>query len=65
MASHNVFYDDQAAGNKSVRILGLRRRTFFIILAILVLLIVITGAVLGGVLGSRAANDSVVTQSSS
>jgi hypothetical protein len=61
--SHDVFDGDQAAGNTSVRILGLRRRTFFIILVILVL--VVTGAVLGGVLGSRAANDSGVTRSSS
>jgi hypothetical protein len=64
--SHDVFDEDRAAGNTSVRILGLRRRTFFIILVILVILVlVVTGAVLGGVLGSRAANDSGVTRSSS
>ena len=54
-ATGSSYYGGEA-GPKPVKILGLRRRTFFIILVILVLVVI--GAVLGGVLGSRAANDS-------
>lgn len=40
------------------RILGMRRKIFFIVLGIVVLCIVILAAVLGGVLGSRSSSSS-------
>jgi hypothetical protein len=57
---HAVYADD-STGNRSTRILGLRRRTFFILLVLLVL--VVLAAVLGGIFGSRAASKSEATQS--
>lgn len=57
---HDV-YDEEPATSQSTKIMGLARRTFIILLVTIV--VIVTGAVLGGVLGSRAANHSGVTQS--
>lgn len=57
---HTVYADD-SAGNRSYTILGFRRRIFYLLVVILMLIAL--GAILGGILGSKAATESGTTQS--